>query len=60
MSSLGKMLLLKASGVEVILKFLAHLLKLLPFQHRGQGKGFIYYKEDGREAEFKFHLNKMR
>ena len=41
MSSLGKMLLLKAPGVEVILKFLAHRVKLLTFQHPGQGKGFL-------------------
>ena len=60
MSSLGKILLLKTSGVEVILKFLAHHMKLLTFQPQGQRKGFTYYKEDGREVEFKFKLNKMR
>ena len=60
MCSLGKMLQLKASGVEVILKLLAHRVKLLTFQHQGQGKGSHILKEDGREVEFKFQLNKMR
>ena len=54
------MLLLKASGVEVILKLLAHRVKLLTFQHQGQGKGSHILKEDGREVEFKFQLNKIR
>ena len=59
-SSLGVVLLLGASGVEVILKFLAHLLKLLTFNTMGREKGCTYYKEDGRKVEFKFQLNKMR
>ena len=59
MSSPSKMLILGASGDEVVLKFLAHLVKLLTFKHHGQGEGFHNYEEEGKKLEFKSDSNKI-